>query len=72
MIRQTLFVSPAHVDSRGERCRPTVVWGVWEQYTGSTMMTSGRRSRGVFRYTAKEEREAMVLGTQEHNIFFHD
>ena len=36
------------------------------------MMTSGRRSRGVFRYTAKEEREAMVLGTQEHNIFFHD
>ena len=72
VIRQTLFVSPAHVASGGvgaAACRPSVVWGVWEQYTGSTIMTSERRSRGVFRFTARDEEDALLLGAQQHNIF---
>lgn len=72
VVRLTLFVSPAHVASGGARteaCKPSVVWGVWEQYTGSTIMTSERRSRGVFRFTARDEREALSLGAQQHNIF---
>jgi hypothetical protein len=34
-----------------------------------TIMTSERRSRGVFRFTARDEEDAFLLGAQQHNIF---
>ena len=70
VIRQTLFVSPAHANQRSaSECQPTVAWGVWEQHTGSTMMTTKSRSRGVVRFTRRPESEALQLGAQQHNIF---